>query len=290
MYRHRVVALVKSTFQPVSNLCTSSSRRVRVVVPASRCFPRMSSSESRHADEVHRRHSRDLLTDFVRPHDLHPLPGDLIEFNRDMYSHWGLYVGDGQVIHVRGGQPDSEISWTGKANVKLDDLQVVAGGSRVRINNQEPRAAHRNLQPLPMEKLVEDARKLVGTQVHYDLFRKNCEHYVTEWRYGEGWSNQVDQGVKDLRDLAVQATRENAPKVVNALQSYLNNRAENVRNRVNEEHQRLRNVLSNLLHNDHVRTLAEWPVQQTIANLAEKITQMLQNRVANNSASSDSSS
>lgn len=143
------------------------------------------------SEEATSHHSRNLVTDFVRVRDLKPLPGDLIEFNRDMYSHWALYVGEGNVIHVRGGQADSEVSFTGRANVRMDPLSFVAGGSLVRINNQESQAAEKGLGPLPVESLVENARKLVGTQVQYDLFKKNCEHYVTEWRYGIPWSDQV---------------------------------------------------------------------------------------------------
>jgi cell wall-associated NlpC family hydrolase len=137
------------------------------------------------------RHSSHLVTGFVAVSDLKPLPGDLIEFSRELYSHWALYVGDGQVVNVRGRQLNSDVSFSGNASVKLEQLAVVAGESKCRINNQEAEATARGLQALNVKELMEKARNLVGETVPYHLLNKNCEHYVTEWRYGKSWSEQV---------------------------------------------------------------------------------------------------
>ena len=36
---------------------------------------------------------------WVEPKDLHPSRGDIIDFNRDVYTHHGIYVGNGNVVH-----------------------------------------------------------------------------------------------------------------------------------------------------------------------------------------------
>ena len=36
---------------------------------------------------------------WVVPEDLRPSRGDIIDFNRDVYTHHGIYVGNGNVVH-----------------------------------------------------------------------------------------------------------------------------------------------------------------------------------------------
>jgi cell wall-associated NlpC family hydrolase len=33
-------------------------------------------------------------------------PGDLLEFYRGLYTHWGVCIGDGQIIHLSGEDDD----------------------------------------------------------------------------------------------------------------------------------------------------------------------------------------
>ena len=65
-----------------------------------------------------------VLKNFVNPDDLTADVGDLIEIQRGLYSHWGLYVGDGLMIHVTG--PDGEIS-AKEAEVQKKTVKEVAG-------------------------------------------------------------------------------------------------------------------------------------------------------------------
>lgn len=37
---------------------------------------------------------------FVTQFEEKPQPGDLIEIFRGNYQHWGIYVGDGYIIHL----------------------------------------------------------------------------------------------------------------------------------------------------------------------------------------------
>ncbi|GAV04291.1 hypothetical protein RvY_14594 [Ramazzottius varieornatus] len=212
------------TSAPSQGFCRSSSTEACRMADN---IPGSTSDERPRADAQGRpRHSSHLVTPFTDSAHLKPLPGDLIEFKRDLYSHWALYIGDGKVINVRGAQPgkSSDISMTGSATVRMEDLTTVAGFSQVRINNQEAEATSRGLQAIPVDELMEKAKKLVGTAVPYDVLSRNCEHYVTEWRYGEPWSEQVESGMKQFGDVRKLAQQKDLPELIGMLGNFMNQR------------------------------------------------------------------
>ncbi|NWH91896.1 HRSL1 enzyme, partial [Aegithalos caudatus] len=122
----------------------------------------------------------------------HPQPGDLIEIDRPLYQHWALYVGDGYVIHVTDegasslSLSSSSISAT-RAKVKKQLLKTVAQNDKWRVNNKYDRSR----TPLPVKEIIRRAEQWIGREVLYDVLSSNCEHFVTELRYGEGVSDQV---------------------------------------------------------------------------------------------------
>ncbi|XP_030135796.1 phospholipase A and acyltransferase 1 [Taeniopygia guttata] len=121
-----------------------------------------------------------------------PQPGDLIEIDRTGYQHWALYVGDGYVIHVTDeGATSLTLSSSSicatTAKVKKQLLKDVVGNDKWRVNNKYDRSR----TPFPVKKIIQRAEKCVGREVPYDVLNKNCEHFVTELRYGEGVSDQV---------------------------------------------------------------------------------------------------
>ncbi|NWH31189.1 HRSL1 enzyme, partial [Chloropsis hardwickii] len=123
-----------------------------------------------------------------------PKPGDLIEINRGPYEHWALYAGDGYVIHVTtmdGNSPPlsagSVTLLTSTAVVKKQLLTEVAGNHPWCVNNKYDCLRI----PFPMEEIVRRAGRWIGKKVLYGVFLKNCEHFVTMLRYGEGVSEQV---------------------------------------------------------------------------------------------------
>ncbi|KAM9134218.1 phospholipase A and acyltransferase 3-like [Pangshura tecta] len=123
-----------------------------------------------------------------------PKPGDLIEIFRIGYQHWALYVGNGYVIHLA---PPSEYAGAGsssimsvltdRAVVKRERLQDVAGGDRYQVNNKYDGRC----SPLPVSKILMKAKSLVGQEMLYSITWKNCEHFVTELRYGQSMCDQV---------------------------------------------------------------------------------------------------
>ncbi|OTF82156.1 Lecithin retinol acyltransferase-like protein [Euroglyphus maynei] len=89
--------------------------------------------------------------------ELHPEPGDIIEFDRTLFSQWGIYVGDGDVVVIVGNDsiqsvPDVEI-----AHVERIPLIIAAGDHCCRVNNKLHRAKERNLLPFNNEIVVRKA-------------------------------------------------------------------------------------------------------------------------------------
>ncbi|NXQ07548.1 HRSL1 enzyme, partial [Vidua macroura] len=123
-----------------------------------------------------------------------PQTGDLIEIDRRRHQHWALYVGDGYVINlipVDEGAPALSVSsrtiLSRKAKVKKDLLKDVVGYDEWCVNNKYDCQRI----PFPMAEIIRRAEHQIDKEVPYRLFLKNCEHFVTRLRYGEGVSAQV---------------------------------------------------------------------------------------------------
>ncbi|XP_071219319.1 phospholipase A and acyltransferase 3-like [Salvelinus alpinus] len=123
-----------------------------------------------------------------------PQPGDLIEIFRGTYQHWALYVGEGYIVHLC---PPTEAAGAGAyslvsvlcdtAVVTKESLEEIVGKDRFLVNNlldgkHKPRCVY---------DILRDARSLLGLEMPYCILRGNCEHFVTELRYGKGESRQV---------------------------------------------------------------------------------------------------
>ncbi|KAJ7989994.1 hypothetical protein DPEC_G00310250 [Dallia pectoralis] len=131
-------------------------------------------------------------------YDEKPKPGDMIEIFRPGYKHWALYIGDDRVIHLA---PTSEVPNAGyyslgsvtcdRTKVKIEKIWDVAGTDEWRVNNH----LDDKYKVRPIQEILRDAKGYVGTILPYCLFSQNCEHFVTELRYGKAESRQVQQAV-----------------------------------------------------------------------------------------------
>ncbi|XP_077311885.1 phospholipase A and acyltransferase 4-like [Lithobates pipiens] len=119
-----------------------------------------------------------------------PKPGDLIEFHRVAYQHWGVYVGDGYIVHLTDQEGWSSLSsaFGGTAVVRKDRLESVANGCDYKVNNKYDSKC----SPYPARKIVNAALKEVGKKMDYSVTSANCEHFATDLRYGEQFCDQVD--------------------------------------------------------------------------------------------------
>uniref|UniRef100_A0A8C5Z076 LRAT domain-containing protein n=1 Tax=Marmota marmota marmota TaxID=9994 RepID=A0A8C5Z076_MARMA len=118
-----------------------------------------------------------------------PKRGDLIEIFCGGFEHWAIYVGKGYVVHL--ASPSNGVnSFTvlgDTAIVTKELLSVVAGGDAYRINNKN----NEEYDPLPPQKVVQQAEKMVGKEVSYSVTSNNCEHFVNALRYRVSRSDQV---------------------------------------------------------------------------------------------------
>ena len=64
--------------------------------------------------------------------------GDLIEFDRGVYAHWGVHVGDGDIVHVPAESKNDK-----SATISRARLTTVAGSDRCRISNCHDEYARR---------------------------------------------------------------------------------------------------------------------------------------------------
>ncbi|XP_046505360.1 phospholipase A and acyltransferase 4-like, partial [Equus quagga] len=78
-----------------------------------------------------------------------------------------------------------------RAVVKQEPLRDVAGGCRYRVNNY----LDHKYRPQPVNKIIGAAKEKIGEEIEYSVLSRNCEHFVTELRYGAASSRQVEQAV-----------------------------------------------------------------------------------------------
>ncbi|XP_070578385.1 phospholipase A and acyltransferase 2-like [Ptychodera flava] len=127
-------------------------------------------------------------------------PGDLLEFTRGWYSHWGVYVGDGQVVHLTGendgigddiGNPQHVFSVWGKqfnkAKVKCENFWNIVYDCKAIINNDKDGSQ----SAASVEEIVERAFSSLG-EIGYNVLWNNCEHFAKWCRYGKKESSQVN--------------------------------------------------------------------------------------------------
>jgi len=139
-------------------------------------------------------------------------PGDLIEIDRGTYNHWAMYTGKCEngthwCFHVTTTDGDFEkmgalMSFSSVSNavaaIKKHKLLDIINdtdskkSSMARINNKIQEASRKKCVPLPIGPVIEQLEKRKDRTVKYNLTDLNCEHYVTTWKYGAGWSRQVE--------------------------------------------------------------------------------------------------
>uniref|UniRef100_A0A8C5Q2L4 LRAT domain-containing protein n=1 Tax=Leptobrachium leishanense TaxID=445787 RepID=A0A8C5Q2L4_9ANUR len=139
--------------------------------------------------------------------------GDLLEVPRTLFIHYGIYLGNNKVAHL---MPDilpvlsDNTCLTGKmvtnkrlilgvlakvASVRVDTVQDFAYGGRMIVNHMDNSF---KTKPYANEDVAQRAEKLVGA-TSYSLLWDNCEHYVTDCRYGTPVSFQTEKFCKTVK-------------------------------------------------------------------------------------------
>lgn len=117
-----------------------------------------------------------------------PEKGAHIRVNRGLYSHHGVYIGCGQVIHFTGKDEDSVLDWS-KPEVIETDLNYFLkdGVLEVKEYNEE------ELNDLyPADHIVAYAKACLGDK-GYNLVFNNCEHFANTCTLGRFRSKQVEK-------------------------------------------------------------------------------------------------
>ncbi|XP_051939869.1 lecithin retinol acyltransferase-like [Hippocampus zosterae] len=146
--------------------------------------------------------------------------GDLLEVPRTLFTHFGIYLGNGRVAHLI---PDILPVVTGNkaavakmvtnnrlllgvvakaASVRVDSLRDFAYGSSVLVNRMDGVCKQ---PPLDADEVARRAEKLLGA-VAYSLLWYNCEHYVMYCRYGMAISYQTYQFCTTVRKIVCSRT------------------------------------------------------------------------------------
>ena len=132
-------------------------------------------------------------------HDCPGSAGDLIVFQRKLFKHYAVNVGNEEIVHVTSAEGRNisldvvegiagqicSSSISNKAVVKKENFQdFYQKGDKVYVEEHKK-------TPLPTEDIVRRAENRVGEE-GYNLLWKNCEHFAHWCRYGEEESTQAD--------------------------------------------------------------------------------------------------
>ena len=107
-----------------------------------------------------------------------PLASHLVT-RRALYSHHGIYVGNGRVIHYAGLAHGLQ-----RGPVEDVSLQQFSHGRGIRVRHDPPRFDRREV--------VERARSRLGER-SYRVLTNNCEHFCAWALRGESRSPQVER-------------------------------------------------------------------------------------------------
>ncbi|GAA6089039.1 phospholipase A and acyltransferase 2-like [Tachysurus ichikawai] len=137
--------------------------------------------------------------------------GDLIEFVYPIgYAHWGVYDGDGYVIHFSVADETELMNkfrgylqtmfpvcgdlLLGETRIRRQRLAEVnvPKGAQVVVNNTQ-----HTFTPSEPEEMKRRRDGLLDQQLPYRLFTQNCEHYATFVRYGKAVCNQIPGKAKN---------------------------------------------------------------------------------------------
>ena len=134
-------------------------------------------------------------------------PGDHIYTKRylGLYSHHGIYVGDGRVVHFIGDSMKD-------ARIRLCSLREFRGWQAWKIRRamygvasiwtwiKLAGTAYAD-QSSPPDVVVKRAMDLVGSPVTYDLLTRNCEGLAFFCKTGKGWHSRQALRVPAWEDL-----------------------------------------------------------------------------------------
>lgn len=118
-------------------------------------------------------------------------PGDVLAVSRwgNLYEHYGVYIGQNQVIHFAGELGDSELL-DDSAMVRKVSLYDFEQDSEYRIIAFPRESSISGYHLYSAEETVERAKSRLGEK-GYGIFGNNCEHFAYWCKTGVKTSKQV---------------------------------------------------------------------------------------------------
>lgn len=141
-----------------------------------------------------------------------PNPGDIIYAKRNKhasigvpwpeYKHFGIYIGDYQVIHFSGSKGhETDVAL---ADIIQTSLRQFLKGDFLLIQADSEIAEYDNtLKPFPADVIIQRAKTELGKHKgDYNLFTNNCEHFANWCRYDKKFCRQIkDVPVRVLKNV-----------------------------------------------------------------------------------------
>jgi hypothetical protein len=118
--------------------------------------------------------------------------GDHIYVRRLVYSHHGIYAGDGNVIHYTGEEKEKK-----DPLIRETDIAAFLKGGKLRRRDYKKR--------LPPFETLSLAKKHLPDN-SYSLAFNNCEHFATHCATGKRKSRQLRETVGGLVGIALTIT------------------------------------------------------------------------------------
>lgn len=176
-------------------------------------------------------------------------PGDLLEFKREGYCHWAVYIGDHVIRDPQGDSGDAEdflvcpcivhrANPTDSENIQnmfstsrslskgvhgigavvVEPLRDVWSRSECRINN----GLDNTLQPYSSQKVAQRALSVANGEnslslTAYNVVSNNCEHFASWCRCGWNISCQVARRGEQVLKLAMMAGAAILPRPLAAI-------------------------------------------------------------------------
>ncbi|XP_071961638.1 phospholipase A and acyltransferase 2-like [Antedon mediterranea] len=119
--------------------------------------------------------------------------GDLVKVRRwdpIPYSHWGVYIGNGEVMHLSGAEFNIKAKETAKVH-RVTFKEFVGDDDNAEV---ECIPCPSDVSREEVVRLAKSAEGGFFRNRPYDLFTNNCEHFA-RWCHGEARSKQVDNAV-----------------------------------------------------------------------------------------------
>ena len=119
--------------------------------------------------------------------------GDLVEFDKIVYKHWAVYVGDNKIVHYKKVGKVVEILHE-DIDSYINNCFVLCRHAKKKKMGIINRIVHESLI-FSGNQVAERALSKVG-MTGYNLLFKNCEHFAKWCKYNVPMSEQVENGVE----------------------------------------------------------------------------------------------